>query len=89
MSFLEDFIESIEALPQDIKHNFAQMRTLDLRTQSKFVRVQGEKYVIFLLLKKKKKSQQQQPNVLAVAVREIHIFLKNPFYFERHSLLQG
>lgn len=32
--YLEDFLELVEQLPTDFKHNFAQLRSLDLRAQS-------------------------------------------------------
>ena len=32
--YLEDFLELVEELPNDFKHNFAQLRSLDLRVQS-------------------------------------------------------
>ena len=35
--YLEDFVESIETLPQDIKHCFSNMRTQDLKAMSGFL----------------------------------------------------
>lgn len=32
--YLEDFLELVEELPNDFKHNFAHLRSLDLRVQS-------------------------------------------------------
>jgi hypothetical protein len=32
--YLEDFLELVEELPNDFKHSFAQLRSLDLRVQS-------------------------------------------------------
>ena len=34
--YLEDFCESIETLPQEVKVTLANMRAFDLRVQSKF-----------------------------------------------------
>ena len=37
MLFLEDYIDSIETIPQDMKHYFSEMRSLDLRVNSAFL----------------------------------------------------
>ena len=35
MLYLDDFCESVETLPQDMKHYMSHLRSLDLRVKSK------------------------------------------------------
>ena len=39
MLYLDDFCESVETLPQDMKHYMSHLRSLDLRVKSKWTRV--------------------------------------------------
>lgn len=45
--YLEDFLELVEELPNDFKHNFAQLRSLDLRVQNTLDSVDRKKQKFF------------------------------------------